>query len=187
MTLEITSATGGCPGCSYWLTGTEKFPSREAFVDFLTIKEGLRENTDLMAAWLSANRPYHPENGHIMIGPVRQEMAEYLKTVTFFVKPDQLSILMHGAVHHAHPDDLIPIIAPFGSGCGQLLPVIANLEKAQAVIGSTDIAMRGLLSPDCLAFTVTVSNLDRLLSLDKENSFLGKPFLKNLKAARGSK
>jgi len=91
---------------------------------------------------------------------------------------------MLGAVHHAHPNDPEPVIAPFGSGCGQMLSLFSDLDESQAVIGATDIAMRGLLPPDCLAFTVTVPMLDRLLSLDKERSFLGKPFLKNLKRAR---
>jgi len=185
-TLDITTDTGGCPGCGYWITGTERFRSREAFVSFLAHKEGLRESPELMKAWLDDNQPYCPANGHVLIGPVRTSMVRFLKTVTFFVKPDQLSILLHGAVYHAHPDDLPPVIAPFGSGCGQMLPMFSSLEKAQAAIGSTDIAMRNLLPPDRLAFTVTVPMLDRLLSLDPEQSFLGKPFLKKLKAARNS-
>ena len=182
--IDITAAAKTCLGCAYWMTGTDKFPSREVFVDFLTTKEGLRETPELTESWLNAHPPCHPVHGHILIGPVKPEMSEYLKTVTFFVKPDQMSVLMLGASYHAHPDDLDPVIAPFGSGCGQMLTMFSSLEKPQAIIGATDIAMRAMLPPDCLAFTVTVPMLDRLLSLDKERSFLGKPFLKKLKAAR---
>jgi len=183
-TLKITNKNKGCPGCGYWLTGTETFPSREAFVNFLYNKEGLRESSDLMDAWLKANPPYNPENKYIMIGPVRNDLVEYLKTVTFFVNADQLSILSFGAVYHSHPDDTQPVIAPFGSGCGQMLPMFKDIDKPQALIGATDIAMRNHLPADQLAFTVTVPMLNRLLSLDKENSFLGKPFLARLRKAR---
>jgi len=185
-TLDIPVGKGGCPGCGYWMTNTETFPSREAFVDFLTVKEGLRATPDLTEAWLNATPPYRPEHGHILIGPIRPEMRKYLKTVTFFVTPDQMSVLIHGAIHHAHPDDLAPVIAPFGSACGQMLSLFTDLERPQSAIGATDIAMRDLLPPDRLAFTMTVPMLDRLLTLDPERSFLGKPFLKKLRAARSA-
>lgn len=185
-TIDITSDKCGCPGCGYWMTGIEKFPSRDAFVKFLTVQEGLRCSPELTNAWIDANPPYQPKHDHILIGPLKDEMEKYLKSVTFFVTPDQLSILMHGAVHHAHPNDAPPVIAPFGSGCGQMLPMLSDLTIAQAAIGATDIAMRGLIPENRLAFSVTVPMLERLLSLDLEKSFLGKPFLKKLRAARNS-
>lgn len=183
-TLDISMQTRGCLGCGYWLTGVQRFPSLDTFIHFLAEKEGLRNSPELMEAWLDATPPYKPLHDHVMIGPVREEMAEYLKTVTFFVNPDQMSVLMHGAVYHAHPDDPTPVLAPFGSGCGQMLALFPDLSKPQAIIGATDLAMRGLLPPDRLAFTVTASMLSRLLSLDPERSFLGKPFLKKLREAR---
>lgn len=185
-TLKITSKDKGCPGCGYWMTGTEKFPSRDAFVNFLYNKEGLRQSAELMEAWLDAHPPYHPKHEYIFAGPIRNGLEDFLKTVTFFVTPDQMSIMMLGAVYHSHPNDIEPVIAPFGSGCGQLLPMFAELDKPQAIIGATDIAMRYHLPPDHLSFTVTVPMLTRLLSLDEDKSFLGKPFLAKLKKARCS-
>lgn len=183
-TLKVTGKDKGCLGCGYWLTGTDKFPSRDAFVNFLYNKEGLRDSADLMDAWLEASPPYCPQHEYIMIGPIREGFESYLKTVTFFVNPDQMSILMHGAVYHAHPDDVQPVIAPFGSGCGQMLPMFSDLNKPQALIGSTDIAMRNHIPAELLAFTVTIPMLNRLLSLDRERSFLGKHFLKKLMDSR---
>lgn len=183
-TLDIAHGSPDCRGCGYWMAGIESFPSREAFINFLTVDEGLRSDPRLTEAWLEKSRPYSPEHEHVLIGPVQPEMEKYLKTVTFFVRPDELSVLVLGANHHAHPDDPAPVLAPFGSGCSQMLAIFPDLGASQAVIGATDIAMRSQLPSDRLAFTVTVPMLERLLSLDPEGSFLGKPFLKRLRKAR---
>ena len=184
-TLEVSGRSRGCPGCGYWMRGVQGFSSKQAFVKFLFEKEGLRASSELMEAWLDATQPYRSVHGHVMIGPIRDEMTEYLKTVTFYVNPDQMSVLMHGAAHHAHPDDPLPVLAPFGSGCGQMLALFPDLSEPQSIIGATDLAMRGMLPADRLAFTVTVPMLNRMLSLDPQRSFLGKPFLRKLREARG--
>jgi len=185
-TLLFDQASKGCPGCGYWLTGVGRFPSRQAMVEFLTVKEGLRETHALTEAWLDACPVQPPAHGHILIGPVRPELDEYLKTITFFVTPDQLSVLLYGAHYHAHPDDPAPVLAPFGSGCGLMHSLFPDLTKAQAVIGATDIAMRPNMPPNRLSFTVTVPMLRRLLRLDDGHSFLGKHFLSKLKSARSA-
>ncbi len=180
----LDPATKGCPGCGYWMLGKMRFPSREAMVTFLTDKEGLRENSGLTEAWLGAHPTFQPRNGHIAIGPVSSERMKFLRTVTFFVNPDQLSALIYGANYHAHPDDPEPVLATWGSGCGQMYSLFPDLSRAQAIIGATDVAMRQHIPPDLLAFTVTVAMLERLLSLDDGHSFLGKSFLSQLKLAR---
>lgn len=183
-TVVIDGASQGCPGCGYWLTGVGRFPSRAAMVDFLTVKEGLRERGSLTEAWLGAHPVSVPVQGHILVGPVRQDLARYLRTVTFFVTPDQLSVLVTGAHYHAHPEDPEPVLAPIGSGCGQVFSLFPDLGQAQAIIGATDIAMRQCLPPDLLTFTVTMPMLERLLSLDDGHSFLEKPFLRRLRSSR---
>ena len=59
-----------------------------------------------------------------------------------------------------------------------------DLSRPQAIIVATDIAMRQHLPPDILSLTVTVPMLTRFLSLDDGHSFLDKPFLTHLNAAR---
>jgi len=118
-----------------------------------------------------------------LIGPLKESQWEYAQSVTFFVNPDQLSILAIGAQYHSAPEDPVPVIAPFGSGCMQLLP-FKNLTISQASIGTTDIAMRQQIPPDILGFTVTCKMFKQLCELD-EQSFLYKDFLKRLKKARG--
>ena len=119
-----------------------------------------------------------------MIGPLRESQYAHLKTVTFYVNPDQLSLLTIGAQYHSAPADAAPVIAPFGSGCSQLVALFDDLGRPQAAIGATDIAMRQHLPPEFLAFTVTKPMFERLCELD-ERSFLFKPFWRRLREARG--
>lgn len=72
-----------------------------------------------------------------------------------------------------------PVIAPFGSGCMQLVSLFENLDEPQAIIGATDMAMRKYLPYDILAFTVTRKMFERLCALDR-NSYLEKRFLSDL-------
>jgi len=91
---------------------------------------------------------------------------------------------MLGAQYNSAPGDPPAVIAPFGSGCMELVPLFEDLNIPQAMIGATDIAMRQSLPPDILAFTVTKPLFKQLCELDK-GSFLYKPFWKNLRKARG--
>ena len=139
-----------------------------------------------MEEWLDHDRPYRPKHGHVLIGPLREAQYEYLKTVTFFVNPDQLGLLALGAQYHSKATDPPPVLAPFGSGCMKLLTPFEDLRTPQALVGAADIAMRQYLPPDVLAFTVTRPMFEQLCALD-ERSFLYKPFWKNLRKARGQK
>ncbi len=58
-----------------------------------------------------------------------------------------------------------------------------DLNKPQAIVGATDMAMRLYLPKDIMAFTVTKPLYERLCKLD-DNSFLQKSFIKRLKKAR---
>jgi len=91
---------------------------------------------------------------------------------------------MIGAQYYSTPEDPLPVIAPFGLGCRELIP-FKDFNLPQASIGTTDIAMRQHLPPDILAFTVTKAMLGRLCKFDKR-SFLYKPFLQRLKKSRGA-
>jgi hypothetical protein len=154
-------------------------------VEFLVDDEGLKSSYGLMEEWLDHSSPYRPKHPHILIGPLVSGQVGHLKTVTFFVNPDQLALLMLGAQYDSGPDDLLPVIAPFGSGCMQLVTLFEDLTIAQACLGATDIAMRQHLPPDVLAFTVTRPMFERLCALD-EQSFLHKPFWARLRKARGN-
>jgi len=181
-TLHITKDNPGCGGCGHWLFGSVT-RSREDYIKFLVGDEGLKSSRELMNQWLDYHKPYEPEYPNILIGPLKQDQYEYLKSVTFFVNPDQLSLLILGANYNNAPGDPSPVIAPFGSGCMELIPLFKNLDMPQAIIGATDIAMRQYLPPDILAFSITKPMFKQLCELD-EKSFLYKMFWDNLKKVR---
>lgn len=180
--VRLTREQFGCGGAGKWLCGLET-RSLEDFVRFLTDDEGLKANRSLMREWLEFREPYQMEHENLLFGLLRESEYRYLKTVTFFVTPDQLSILMIGAQLHSAPSDPEPVIAPFGSGCGQLITLFRDLNTPQAIIGATDMAMRKHLPPDILAFTVTRPMFELLCGIGS-NSYLEKSFIRGLKKAR---
>lgn len=182
-TLHITKENLGCPGAGYWLCSVVT-RSRESFVKFLVDDEGLKSSHELMNQWLDHHQGYKPEYPHLFIGPLCKDQYEYLKSVTFYVNPDQLSLLILGAQYNSAPSDPAPVIAPFGSGCMQLISLFEDLSVPQAIVGATDIAMRQHIEPELLAFTVTKPMFEQLCALD-DKSFLHKRFWRNLKKARG--
>ena len=181
-TLHLTKDRYGCGGAGHSLWGIQT-RSRKAFIEFLVDDEGLKASHELMEKWINARQPYRANYPHLFIGPLREEAWPYAKTVTFLVNPDQLSALAIGAQFNSAPEDVPPVIAPFGSGCSQLVP-FKDLNIPQASIGSTDIAMRQHIPPDVLTFVVTRAMFKQLCALD-ERSFLYKPFLQRLRKARG--
>ena len=181
-TLHITQEHYGCGGAGYWMCGI-KHRSKERFIKFLVDEEGLKASAKLMKEWLDVTQPYTARFPHMFVGPLKASQWIYVKSVTFFVNPDQLSTLMLGAQYHSSTLDPPPVIAPFGSGCMELAP-FKDLDIAQAAISATDIAMRQYLPPDILGFTVTAPMFQRLCGLDVQ-SFLYKPFLQRLRKARG--
>ncbi len=181
-TLHITKEHYGCGGAGRWMCGVE-MRSRKDFISFLVDDEGLKASHELMEKWIDDSKPYKSTHPHILIGPLKKDQWGYIKSVTYFVNPDQVAALAYGAQYNSAPDDPPPVIAPFGSGCMQLLP-FEDLAVPQASIGSTDIAMRKHIPADILAVTVTKSMFKQLCDLD-ERSFLYKPFLQNLRKSRG--
>ncbi len=182
-TVHLTKDRHGCGGLGRALFDIEH-RDREEFLTFLADEEGLKDSRELMGRWLDAHPGYRRRHEHLLIGPLKPEHHEHLVTATFLVDPDQLSGLMIGAHYHADPDGPTPVLMDFGSGCMELVDPFEDLDAPQAAVGATDIAMRGYLPPDLLAFTVTRSMLDRLARLD-ERSFLFRPFLADLRKARG--
>ncbi len=182
-TLHLTREKHGC-GAGH-LLGVDMRP-REDMVRFLCDEEGLRASHELMDLWLEATGHYEPGHEHLLIGPLRADQYEYLRTVTFYVNADQLASLCTGATYYSKPSDPAPIIAPFGSGCMQLISLFEDLDVPQAMIGATDQAMRKHLEPWMLAFTVTRPMFELLCRWSEDpGSSLHTGFLRTLITSRG--
>jgi hypothetical protein len=181
-TVHLTPDNFGCGGAGGSLCGVPR-TDRAGFLHFLAIEEGLKASEELMGRWLDARHAFVPANGHVLVGPLHAGQHQYLKTVTFWVKPDQLAALVLGAQYRSAPEDPPPTIADFSSGCGQLANFL-DYEVPQAQIGSTDIAMRQWLPADIMAFTVTRPLFEQLCEFG-DGSYLTKPFLSRLKKRRG--
>ena len=185
-----------CMGGGYWVGGvmpawavksaTQDLSPREAFATGLNRREGFKSSDNLMCQWLENQKPYLIKNGYVVMGPLKNGQFEHLRTVTFYVNPDQISLLILGAEYHNASVNNTPVTAPFGSGCGQMAALFGapDADTPRAVIGATDIAMRDSLPPDILAFTVNKPMFKQLCELD-ESSFLHKHFWKKLRKARG--
>ena len=182
-TLHLTRDAYGCRGAGSCLLGVDE-RSSEDLVTFLVEEEGLKRHRETMTRWVERRQVHHPEHANILIGPLRPEQYAHLKTVTFFVDPDRLSGLVLAANYDTGPDDPEPVIAPFGSGCLQLLGPSGAGGAPRAVIGATDAAMRKYLPADTLAFTVNRPLFQRLCALD-EKCFLHRSFWKGLQSTRG--
>ena len=180
--LLITKDNFGCAGAGNCLCNVQT-RTKEDLVKFLKDGEGLKATHEIMNKWVDKRKPYEQEHPYLIMGPLKEDKYDLLKTVSFFVNPDQLASLIIGANYRSVPGDVPAVIAPFGAGCMELLPLFDDLHVPQAMIGATDIAMRQHLPADILLFTVTKPMFEQLCDLGQE-SFLFKPFLKNLKKAR---
>lgn len=181
-TLHITAEKHGCGAPQ--LLGLQT-RSREEMIEFLVDEEGLRASHELMGEWLDGGAAFEPRNGHVLIGPLKPDHYDYLRSATFYVNADQLAVLVTGASYFSGPHHP-PVTAPFSSGCGQLAAAIGDLDQPRAVIGATDQAMRQHLDPDLLAFTATKPMFELLCRwADDPKSSLHNNFLKRTIKARG--
>ena len=98
-TLHLTAERFGCGGCGRSLFGVQ-VRERDDFIDFLWRDEGLRASRELMAEWVDNAPTYRPEHASVLVGPLKPDLAAYLRTITFWVNADQLCVLQHGAYHH---------------------------------------------------------------------------------------
>jgi hypothetical protein len=184
-TLHLTRGNFGCGGAGMYLFDVPS-RSRREMIDFLYGTEGLKVSAEAMAEWIDHSPHYKPSHPNILIGPLKDDQYEHLRTATFFVTPDQLSLFITAAYYHQGQPTPPCVTAPFSSGCGQLGPLFEDLDQPQAMVAATDIAMRKYLPPEVLAFTVTRPLYEQLCTLD-ETSFLGKPFWREVQKARAER
>ena len=171
-TLVLKKGGSGCKG-GYRALGIEK-GTPPFMAHFLTDGvgapqgEGLRATPEIAQAYLDRAKPPVVPGETVLIGPLRLEQWEDVRSVTFLVDPDRLAALMTLAGYWS-PDNVVA--APFGSACSFLWKSFNEIEGALAVIGGTDVAMRRYLPTALLTLTVAPSHFAKMVSLP-ERTFL---------------
>lgn len=139
--------------------------------------EGLKANPEIAQDFLDRSKPPQISGDTVLVGPLRLEQWEKVRSVTFLADPDRLSALITLSVYWSSDPDLI--CAPFSSGCGMLLRELENQEKDRVVIGCTDIAMRRYIPPNMLSITVSPRRFERMVGFPDE-AFLSKTWWNEL-------
>ena len=83
----------------------------------------------VMGGWVDASPIYTPRHEHLLIGPLRPAEYAHLRSVTFWVNPDQLAVLHHGAYYDHAWGDPPAVIVPFGSGCMELVATFDEITS----------------------------------------------------------
>lgn len=176
-TLSFKKGGGGCPGAVRAFGLEKTYPPYMAH--FLTdgvgapVGEGLRASAEIAQAYLDAAIPPDVQSGFVLLGPLRAEQWQQIRSVTFLVDPDRLAAVMTLAGYWSARD---VVTAPFGSGCSFLWRA---LDGDRSVLGGTDIAMRRYLPRDMVTFTVSPSHFGKMLTFP-EDSFLYKSWWNDL-------
>jgi Uncharacterised ArCR, COG2043 len=183
-TLVLSRGGAGCQG-AYRALGLEKtYPPHMAH--FLTDGvgapkgEGLKATPEIAQEVLDRARPLEVSSGYILIGPLRLEQWDVLRSVTFFVDPDRLGAVMTLAGYWS-ADSVVS--APFGSGCSLLWRELVEEGRDRAVLGATDIAMRRHLPPNILSLSVTPQRFEQMVSFP-DGAFLNRPWWNDLMDSR---
>lgn len=182
-TLVVKKGGPGCPGGHRGL-GLER-TSPPFMAHFLTdgvgapAGEGLKATPDIAQEMLDRARPAPNTSGHVLLGPLRVDQWDLVRSVTFFVSPDHLSGLTTLAGYWTSDKDVVT--APFGSGCSSLLRALGEYDEDEdpAVIGGLDIAMRRYIPEYMLTLTVSPARFSKMLTF-REESFLYKSWWNDL-------
>ena len=171
-TLALKRGGAGCKGAHRALGIERSIPPHMAH--FLTDGvgapkgEGLRATPEIAQEYLDRAKPPTPESGSVLVGPLRLDQWEKVRSVTFLVDPDRLAALTTLAGYWSAEN---VVAAPFGSACSFFWKSFNEVEGAQAIIGGTDVAMRRYLPTAIMTLTVAPDHFAKMLGVP-ENSFL---------------
>ena len=186
-TLVLSRDGGGCPGGLHHLGLKESvMPNMEHFLTDgvgAPSGEGLKATPAIAKEMLDKIKPVRAQTDNVLIGPLRIEKWESVRTLSFFVDIDPLAALMTLAGYWSAADT---VVAPFGSGCSLLWRSVEDHAGQKAVIGGTDIAMRKYLPPNIIVLTVSPQLFYEMVNVP-EGSFLERNWWADLMKSRGEK
>jgi hypothetical protein len=179
-TLVLASGGAGCQGAYRAFGLLKDYPAYMAH--FLTDGvgapkgEGLKAKPEIAQGYLDRAKPPEVHAGSVLVGPLRLEQWDALRSVTFFVDPDRLGAVMTLAGYWSS-DNVVS--APFGSGCSFLWRTLTDEGQDRAVLGATDVAMRRYLPPNILTLSVTPARFAQMASFPDE-AFLNRTWWNDL-------
>ncbi len=183
-TLVLRQGGGGCKGAHRAL-GIEK-SSPPFMAHFLSDGigapkgEGLRATPEIAQAYLDRGKPPVPATGGILVGRLRLDQWDAVRSVTFLVDPDRLAALTTLAGYWSAEN---VVAAPFGSACSFFWKAFNEIEGVQAVIGGTDVAMRQYLPTAIMTLTVAPGHFAKMLTVG-DDSFLDREWWNDLMEIR---
>jgi hypothetical protein len=178
---DFSDPDRGCMGAQTAFGLKQGYPPFMA--NFLTdgegapMGEGLKARPELAQEFLDRAIPPALKGDTVIVGALRLEAWESVRSVTFLVDPDRLSALMTLAAYWTSDPDMI--YAPFSSGCGLMLRELEAVKGERALIGCTDIAMRKYLPPDMICITVSPRLFERMVDFP-DDAFLNKSWWNEL-------
>jgi hypothetical protein len=185
-TLILKKGGPGCPGGHRALGLETRTPPFMAH--FLSdgvgapAGEGLRVNAHVAQALLDQAKPVRNDSGHVLIGPLRLDQWDEVRSLTFLVDPDRVSGLATLAGYWSSTRDIV--VAPFGSGCSSLLRALGGYEDIDpAVLGGLDVAMRQFMPDNLVTLTVSPARFSKMLTFP-DDSFVFKPWWTELMRQR---
>jgi len=163
---DFLNPENGCPGAKRALGLEKEWPPFMA--NYLTdgvgapMGEGMMASAELAQQFLDRAVPPPVSGDAVMIGPLRLEEWDSVRSVTFLVDLDRLSALMTLARYWSDDADLVA--APFSTGCGLLWRELVNQDRDRPVISCTDMTMRKYLPPEIVSLTVTPARFEKMLT-----------------------
>jgi hypothetical protein len=185
-TLVVRKGGPGCPGGHRGL-GLEN-TSPPFMAHFLTdgvgapAAEGLRATPEIAQAILDQKRPVANQSGHVLVGPLRADKWDAVRSVTFFASPDHLAAVTTLAGYWSGDKDIVA--APFGSACSSLMSALGEYgEDDHPILGGLDLAMRRHIPDDMLTLSVSPARFAKMLTFPEE-SFMYKSWWNELARVR---
>jgi len=178
---SFSDPKNGCPGAQNAFGLSNGYPPFMA--NFLTdgkgapMGEGLKATPELAQDFLDRAQKPDISGDTILIGPLKIEQWDSVRSVTFFADPDRISALMTLSAYWSSDPDFIH--APFSSGCGLMFRDLDNQNRERAVLGCTDIAMRKYIPPEIMCISVSPRHFETMTSFP-EDSFLNKTWWNDL-------
>ena len=172
-----------CPGWKKIIFGADSIP-REALIKTLCEFEILRPSIESANMWLnSAPYPSPPETGCIVLAPFQSLLIDHIRTISFWVNPDQLSALIAAANFYDISEPEPSITVSTWTNCMSMVSMPTGTgDIPRAVIGLIDpskrfqIPDRSLVSLNC-----NLAMLQRLIkSAANPKSVLHKAFIAKL-------